>query len=118
MPGSISNPGGGFNYVNTAVYSGAGRAGTWTDIDISGHVGAREVLAVFIASQNTGGTKSMRLRQNGTSWYVNVVSGSAVNVSTGGSSLVFCITDANGIVEAYEDDANSTYTWTLLGYCA
>lgn len=109
---------------NTQVFSGSA-VGSWTDLDLSGTVGAKAVvvmLRITKTSANASGT-NYAVRRNGDTPDMGLTSGDDPGnagytgiLSNGQSGRLLCATDSAGVIEWIASATNDTCTIHLEAY--
>lgn len=120
---SLSNPGYGANLhaVDTEVYNAVQNPSAWTDLDLSGVVGAKQTLVLLRVTQASGAAKGISFRRNGETEIAQANSTGQRGLSNNlcvSAAPTWCLaqTDANGICEWYIDDNSVTVVIDVVTY--
>ena len=111
-----------YNHIGQQVYTGNSPNNTWTDIDLSSHVGTNGAALVTLLVEDTGGNYPwIFFRTKGVADDFMQLSaydtGSiTATMENGKSTIVILPTDENGVIEWNANSSGSTYNITLLGY--
>lgn len=116
--------GNGWNPLLASVYSGAYPPGTWTDLDLSAHVGTNRALVCLLVDLGAGLATNkffaFRSKDDGSEHLsASITNGYGSNgcqLAFNQGAYIFVETDANGVVQWKNDAPDQNATVSLVGY--
>lgn len=115
----IMTPGLSFTLSGATIFSAAGTV-AWTDLDISGTVGAKPTLCLIAAYSTVNDVIAIRQNGDALEYYTATPAASMgaaiIKVVDGVRSLFVVNTDANGILEVYAKSTFNPLILVLISY--